>query len=542
MNKRINREPKFVFVTGGVVSSLGKGLVASTLAALMESRGLKVANLKMDPYINVDAGTMNPYQHGEVFVTDDGAETDLDLGHYERFTNNTLGAQNNITTGRIYQEVINRERRGDYLGACVQVIPHITDEIKEAIYRAVMGSDIGIIEVGGTVGDIESLPFLEAIRQISYDKGAENVVYIHVTLVPYMSKAGEIKTKPTQHSVNELRSIGIQPDVLVIRSDRELDEEAIRKIALFGSIDKHCVFNSMDVNSIYELPTMLHSQGFDDKICELLNIWAKDADVSPWEDIARKLASPKAEVDIAIVGKYVHLVESYKSLHEALLHGGLANEAKVNLHYVGAETITEENAATVLPAFDAILVPGGFGERGHEGKIAAIHYAREHKIPFFGICLGMQMAVVEYARHVLGLKDADSTEFSQNCAHPVIAMMDEQRKITTAGGTMRLGAYPCHLAPKSLAAKVYNQEEISERHRHRYEFNNEYKKQLSAAGLLVSGTSPDGKLVELIELKDHPWFIGCQYHPEFKSRPLHPHPLFVDFVRAGIAFHNARHG
>ncbi len=534
MNKRINRAPKFVFVTGGVVSSLGKGLVASTLAALMESRGLKVANLKMDPYINVDAGTMNPYQHGEVFVTDDGAETDLDLGHYERFTNNTLSAHNNITTGRIYSEVINRERRGDYLGACVQVIPHITDEIKESIYRAVAGADIGIIEVGGTVGDIESLPFLEAIRQISYDKGTENVVYIHVTLVPYMSKAGEIKTKPTQHSVNELRSIGIQPDVLVIRSDRELDDDAIRKIALFGSIDKHCVFNSRDVNSIYELPTMLHSQGFDDKICELLNIWAKDADVSPWEEIARKLAAPKDSVDIVIVGKYVHLVESYKSLHEALLHGGLANEAEVNLHYLGAETITEENAAEMLAQYDAILVPGGFGERGHEGKIAAIHYAREHKKPFFGICLGMQMAVVEYARHVLGLADADSTEFNQNTTHPVIAMMDEQRQITNAGGTMRLGAYPCHLVPGSLAHEVYGQEEISERHRHRYEFNNEYKEKLTKAGLLVSGTSPDGKLVELIELKEHPWFIGCQYHPEFKSRPLNPHPLFVEFVRAAI--------
>lgn len=540
MTKRSNRDPKYIFVTGGVVSSLGKGLVASTLGALMESRGLKVANLKMDPYINVDAGTMSPYQHGEVFVTDDGAETDLDLGHYERFTSNTLGAANNITTGRIYHQVISRERRGDYLGACVQVIPHITDEIKESIYRAVAGADIGIIEVGGTVGDIESLPFLEAIRQVSYDKGSDNVVYVHVTLVPYMSKAGEIKTKPTQHSVNELRSIGIQPDVLVIRSDRELDDEAIRKIALFGSIDKGCVFNSRDVNSIYQLPTLLHSQGFDDKICELLNIWAKDADVSPWEDIANKLANPQSETDIVIVGKYVHLVESYKSLHEALLHGGIANNAKVNLHYLDAESINEDNAATVLKDYDAVLVPGGFGERGHEGKIAAIHYAREHKVPFFGICLGMQMAVVEYARHVVGLTDADSFEFRPSCADPVIAMMDEQREVTQAGGTMRLGAYPCALAEGSHVKDVYGQAEISERHRHRYEYNNSYREKLIAAGLQVSGTSPDGKLVEVVEIKDHPWFIGCQYHPEFKSRPLAPHPLFVSYIRASIESHNSR--
>ncbi len=534
---------KYIFVTGGVLSSLGKGLASAAIGLLLESRGLSVTIQKLDPYINVDPGTMNPFQHGEVFVTDDGAETDLDLGHYERFTTAKLGKNNNFTTGKIYHSVITKERRGEYLGGTVQVIPHITDEIKKCITLVSDGADVVIVEIGGTIGDIESLPFLEAIRQFRADVGKNNVIYIHLTLVPYIGTAGELKTKPTQHSVKELRSIGIQPDILLCRTDRYLSPEIKAKIALFCNIDKDSVFTAKDVDCIYEVPLVYNSEGLGDKILQKLNIWARAPRLEEWREMVEKLKHPRHSVTIAIVGKYVDLTESYKSLNEALTHGGISNDTKVNLMFVDSGTLNHENIREKLETADGILVPGGFGSRGVEGKILAVKYARENKIPFFGICLGMHIAVIEFARNIAGMEDAHGEEFDEHTPYPVIFLMkewyDEQTKrmeirdaTSDKGGTMRLGAYPCRLAPDTIAMTAYRQENISERHRHRYEFNNEYKERLQKVGLIISGTSPDGNLVEIVELKDHPWFLGCQFHPEFKSRPANPHPLFREFVKA----------
>jgi len=537
---------KYIFVTGGVLSSLGKGLASAAIGALLESRGLTVTIQKLDPYINVDPGTMNPFQHGEVFVTDDGAETDLDLGHYERFTNAKLGKDNNFTTGKIYDSVITKERRGDYLGGTVQVIPHITDEIKSSIRLAADGVDIVIVEIGGTIGDIESLPFLEAIRQFKADAGKENVLYIHLTLVPYISTAGEVKTKPTQHSVKELRSIGIQPDILICRTESDLADDIKSKISLFCNVGVDEVITAKDVDCIYEVPMNFHNEGLDDKIVELLNIWTRAPRLEGWEGIIDALKASEHEVAIAIVGKYVDLTESYKSLNEALYHGGLPNRSKVNLLYVDSEKITPDNCGDILSPADGILVPGGFGSRGVEGKICAARYAREERVPYFGICLGMQVAVVEFARHVAGLNGAHSSEFDRDTPHPVIFLISEwydyrtetvqKRDITSdKGGTMRLGAYPCTIAPDTFAHEAYRSSDISERHRHRYEFNNAYKEPLVEKGLEISGMSPNGELVEIVEIKDHPWFLGCQFHPEFKSRPMDPHPLFREFIRASLA-------
>jgi CTP synthase len=542
---------KFIFMTGGVLSSLGKGLASAAIGALLESRGLTITLQKLDPYINVDPGTMNPFQHGEVFVTDDGAETDLDLGHYERFTHAKLGRNNNFTTGKIYHSVITKERRGDYLGGTVQVIPHITDEIKESILLVAKDVDVVIVEVGGTIGDIESLPFQEAIRQLKADVGKENVLYVHLTLVPYIAAAGEVKTKPTQHSVKELRSIGIQPDILLCRTDRFLSKEIKSKIALFCNVDVDQVITAKDVETIYEVPLVFHQEGLDDKIVSLLNIWTRSPKLGGWERLVEKVKNPKYAVTIAIVGKYVDLRESYKSLNEALCHGGIGNDCKVNLDFVDSETIDESNCRERLEAADGILVPGGFGTRGISGKISAIQFAREEKIPFFGICLGMQMAVVEYARHVAGMDGAHSTEFDEATPYSVIYLMREwfdyrsqrvqKRDVTSdKGGTMRLGAYPCMLKQDTIARKAYGEKEISERHRHRYEFNNDFKERLEEAGLIMSGASPDGQLVEIVEIDGHPWFLGCQFHPEFKSRPMNPHPLFVSFIEAALAHKNKK--
>ncbi|HVU06100.1 MAG TPA: CTP synthase [Polyangiaceae bacterium] len=532
----MNRRTKFVLVTGGVVSSIGKGLASASIGALMEARGLRVTHMKLDPYINVDPGTMSPYQHGEVFVTDDGAETDLDLGHYERFTSSRLNRKANITTGRIYEAVISKERRGEYLGATVQVIPHITDEIKTRIKEATEDADIAIIEIGGTVGDIESLPFLEAIRQLKIEAGPQNAVSVFVTLVPYIASAGELKTKPTQHSVREMREIGIQPDVLLCRCDRPIPRGLKEKIALFSNVDVDSVISAVDVSCIYELPLVLHAEGLDEEIAERLNIWSRQPDLGSWKRVVEKFKKPaNGTVKIGIVGKYVHLKDSYKSLHEALVHGGLENDARLELSYIDSEQIERSGAQAALSGQDAVLVPGGFGDRGVEGKIAAIRYARENDIPYFGICLGMQLAVIEFARNVCGLKGANSTEFAPDAPHPVIDLMPDQRGVQEKGGTMRLGAYPCVLKSGSAAAQIYGAHEISERHRHRFEFNNAYREQLSRAGLIQSGTSPDGRLVEMVELEGHPYFIGCQFHPEFKSRPMAPHPLFARFVAAAIA-------
>jgi CTP synthase len=525
-------KPKFIFVTGGVVSSLGKGLAAASIGALLEARGLKITMLKLDPYINVDPGTMNPFQHGEVFVTDDGAETDLDLGHYERYVSSRMGKKNNCTTGKIYHSVITKERRGDYLGGTVQVIPHITDEIKRVIYAAAQGYDLAIVEVGGTVGDIESLPFLEAIRQVRTDRGKENVLYVHVTLVPYIGTAGELKTKPTQHSVKELRSIGIQPDVLLCRCDRPLPKDIKAKIALFCNVTEDAVITARDVEQIYELPLVFHQEGLDDKIMESLNIWAGEPRLDAWSKIVEKWKNPVGEVTIAIVGKYVNLRESYKSLNEALTHGGIAHSVRVLHRYVDSEEVERQGAEALLKGADGILVPGGFGSRGVEGKIASVRYARENRIPYFGICLGMQVAVVEFARNVCGLPAATSRELDAESECAVIDLMPDQRGVVEKGATMRLGAYPCSLAEKSLARKAYAAAEVSERHRHRYEFNNEFRETLSARGLRITGLSPDGRLVEIVEIQDHPWFLGCQFHPEFQSRPMAPHPLFRDFIGA----------
>ncbi len=539
---------KYIFVTGGVLSSLGKGLASAAIGALLETRGLTVTIQKLDPYINVDPGTMNPFQHGEVFVTDDGAESDLDLGHYERFTSTSMNRKNNFTTGRIYHSVITKERRGDYLGGTVQVIPHITDEIKDSIRLVSEGVDIVIVEIGGTIGDIESLPFLEAIRQFKADAGKENVLYIHLTLVPYIATAGEVKTKPTQHSVKELRSIGIQPDILLCRTAGNLSDDIKAKIALFCNIDKESVITAKDVDCIYEVPLGFHGEGLDDRIVEKLHIWTRAPRLEEWENFVHRFKSPEDEVTIAIVGKYVELTESYKSLNEALAHGGVSNGCRVKLMFVDSETITPENCVDILAPADGILVPGGFGSRGIDGKIAAVHYARTEQIPFFGICLGMQIAVIEFARSVAGLEHAHSGEFEADTPHPVIYLMAEwydektdsiqKRDIhSEMGGTMRLGAYPCRIEKDSFAFRAYEQENISERHRHRYEFNNAYREELSRHGLVFSGISPDGKLVEIVELKDHPWFLGCQFHPEFKSRPMTPHPLFRAFIKAALAYH-----
>ena len=529
------KQTKYVFVTGGVVSSIGKGLASASVGALLEARGLRITHVKLDPYINVDPGTMSPYQHGEVFVTDDGAETDLDLGHYERFTTVRLTRQNNFTTGRIYESVISKERRGEYLGATVQVIPHITDEIKARVRDATDGFDVAIIEIGGTVGDIESLPFLEAIRQLKIEAGPQNALSMHVTLVPYIATAGELKTKPTQHDVKEMREIGIQPDILICRTEKALNRATKEKISLFSNVAVDACISAIDVTCIYEVPLWFHKEGVDALICERLNIWSRQPDLSAWQRICDRFNKPsKGAVKIAVVGKYVHLRDAYKSLHESLVHGALFNDCKVDLEYIDSEDIERDGAEARLANVDAVLVPGGFGDRGTEGKISAIAYARQNKIPFFGICLGMQLAVVEFARNVAGLVGASSTEFDRDCANAVIDLMPDQRGTRNKGGTMRLGAFPCTLLPDSLAADAYGVTEISERHRHRYEFANDYRDALTAAGLVLSGTSPDKKLVEMIELRDHPYFVACQFHPEFKSRPVAPHPLFSRFVRAAL--------
>jgi len=526
------KKTKYLFVTGGVVSSLGKGLAAASIGALLENRGLEVMHLKLDPYINVDPGTMSPFQHGEVFVTDDGAETDLDLGHYERFTTAKMTRKNNYTTGRIYQNVINRERRGEYLGKTVQVIPHITDEIKACIREAAGAADILIVEIGGTVGDIESLPFLEAIRQMKYDVGEENVVYAHLTLVPFIAAAGELKSKPTQHSVKELREIGIQPDILLCRSDREIPRDMKDKIALFCNVDPGAVFTALDVRSIYEVPLELHKEGLDDKLAELFNIWSRAPRLEKWETIVEKVRSPRfGVVRIGVVGKYVELQESYKSLNEALVHGGIASDVKVENVFIDS-TKLEEGDLSGLDQVDAILVPGGFGIRGTEGKILAVRHARERKIPFFGICLGLQRAVIEFGRDVLGLERANSLEFDEQTPHPVVTLMEGQKGVTDKGGTMRLGAYPCHLTEGTKARELYGRPLVEERHRHRFEFNNAYRAQFEAAGMIFSGLNTDLGLVEMIELNNHPHFVGCQFHPEFKSKPFAPHPLFAGFVKA----------
>ncbi|MGD8894136.1 MAG: CTP synthase [Desulfobacterales bacterium] len=547
----MDHKTKFIFVTGGVLSSLGKGLASAAIGALLESRGLSVTLQKLDPYINVDPGTMNPFQHGEVFVTDDGAETDLDLGHYERFTSAILGHDNNFTTGKIYHSVITKERRGDYLGGTVQVIPHITDEIKRSIKLVADSVDVVIVEIGGTVGDIESLPFLEAIRQFRTDVGKENALYIHLTLVPYIGTAGEVKTKPTQHSVKELRSIGIQPDILLCRTNKYLPQEIKAKIALFCNVTVEEVITAKDVECIYEVPLVFHREGLDQKIVEKLNIWTRAPHLDDWEEIVRRLKEPKSSVIIAIVGKYVDLIESYKSLNEALRHGGIPIDCRVNLKFVDSEKIDENNCREIVGDADGILVPGGFGSRGIEGKICAAKYARKERVPFFGICLGMQIAVIEFARNAADMNGAHSQEFDKNTPFPVIYLMTEwydgktgtlqKRDITSdKGGTMRLGAYPCVINKDSLAYKAYDMLNISERHRHRYEFNNAFKERLEEKGLVISGTSPDGTLVEMVEIKGHPWFLGCQFHPEFKSRPMNPHPLFREFIRASLAYSKTR--
>ena len=529
---------KYIFVTGGVVSSLGKGITAASLGRLLKSRGLKVTIQKFDPYINIDPGTMSPYQHGEVFVTDDGAETDLDLGHYERFIDINLSKGSNVTAGKIYWSVIHKERRGDYLGSTVQVIPHITNEIKERVYRVGKedNADIVITEIGGTVGDIESLPFLEAIRQVKKEVGRHDVLYIHVTLLPYISAAGELKTKPTQHSVKELRSIGISPDIIVCRSEYEISQEMKDKIALFCDIDVNAVIQNRNASSIYQLPLMMQEEGLDRIVLEKLNLQSDEADMADWRKMVDKILCPSDSVTIAIVGKYVALQDAYMSVSESLRHAGIANDAAINIKWVNAEEIEEDGVdmAGYFGDVGGILVPGGFGDRGVEGKMKAITYARENKIPYFGLCLGMQCAVIEFARNVCGLQGAHSTEFDPHTAYPVIDLMPEQVDVEEKGGTMRLGIYPCKVTENTLTHQAYQDEIIYERHRHRFEFNNAFREQLMAAGLVIGGTLPNGRLVEIIEIKDHPWFVGTQFHPEFKSRPTNPHPLFREFVKAAL--------
>jgi CTP synthase len=540
MKGRDDLAPKYIFVTGGVVSSLGKGLAAASIGSLLEARGFRVALQKMDPYINVDAGTMSPYQHGEVFVTDDGGETDLDLGHYERFTSARVTRDHNVTTGKVYFSVIQKERRGDYLGRTVQVIPHITDEIKASIRRVAHDVDVLIVEIGGTVGDIESLPFLEAIRQMKKDVGKENVLYVHLTLVPYMQAASELKTKATQHSVKELRAIGIQPEILLCRTDRYLPPGIKSKIALFCDVDEEAVITAKDVDSIYEVPLVFHREGLDEIVVKNLGLEPRPIDLSRWEEVVRRVKAPKATTKIAVVGKYIDLKDSYKSLSEALAHGGIANEAKVDVVWVDAEHIERDGPAAHFAGVDGILVPGGFGDRGIEGKIDAVRYAREQKVPFFGICLGMQCAVIEYARNICGLTGANSSEFAPDTAHPVIDLLPGQRTVNDKGGTMRLGLYPILLAEGTRVSRLYGQGIIQERHRHRYEVNNEYLAKLEKNGLRVSGLWAEKQLVEIVELPDHPYFVAGQFHPEFRSRPWDPHPLFAGFVEACLEHGRSR--
>ncbi len=528
------RPKKFIFVTGGVLSGLGKGLSAAAIGSLLEARGLRVNFLKLDPYLNVDPGTMNPIQHGEVYVTDDGAETDLDLGHYERFTRTTTGQVNNVTAGRVYDAVISKERRGDYLGGTVQVIPHITDEIKERIHKAAEGADLLIVEVGGTVGDIESLPFLEAIRQFRADVGRANACYVHLALVPFIPSVGELKTKPLQHSVKELQAVGIAPDVLLCRTDRFLPRSVKAKIALFCNVDEDAVITAKDVEHIYEVPTIFHSEGLDEKLTRVLGIWTGEPNLDQWNQVVHALTHPEGDVRIGMVGKYVDLTDSYKSLNESLHHGGIAHRVRVQIEYFDSEKITD---ASELSKMNGILVPHGFGSRGVEGKIKAVRFAREQRVPYLGICFGMQLAVIEFARHVAGLEGANSTEVDERSPHPVIDFLPEQRKLEDKGGSMRLGAYPCVLGKGTRTAEAYGTLEVSERHRHRYEFNPDYRDRLSEAGLVLAGASPNGHLVEVVEIADHPWFVACQFHPEFKSTPFAPHPLFTAFV--GAALHHS---
>jgi CTP synthase len=530
-------EQKFIFVTGGVVSSIGKGLSAASLATLLEARGLKVTLMKFDPYINVDPGTMSPLQHGEVYVTEDGAETDLDLGHYERFTTITVHRSNSVTTGQVYEAVISKERRGDYLGGTVQVIPHITDEIKARMFEAAQGAEVVIVEIGGTVGDIESLPFLEAIRQMRVDVGHENSIFVHVTYVPYIAAAGELKSKPTQHSVKELREIGLQPDFLICRSERTMTADVKAKIGLFCSVRAENVISAYDCSTIYEVPLMLHNEDFDGKVVRRLGLETNEPDMSGWRKMVHTLKNPARTVSIGIVGKYVDLRESYKSLNEAIVHGGIANGTKVELAWVDSETLTSSNVEQALSGVDAILVPGGFGQRGSEGKIVAIRYARENRVPFFGICFGMQLAAIEFARNVCGIKDATSREFEERkgSRNFVIDVMEEQKTVKDKGGTMRLGSYPCTLKTGTRARAIYAEKNITERHRHRYEFNNKYRPLFEKKGMTLSGICEERDLVEIVELSDHPWFVAVQFHPEFKSRPLKPHPLFRSFVEAALS-------
>ena len=532
---------RFIFITGGVVSSLGKGIASASLGAILETRGLKVTMMKLDPYINVDPGTMSPFQHGEVYVTEDGAETDLDLGHYERFVRTTMGKRNNFTTGQVYENVIRKERRGEYLGGTVQVIPHITDEIKRRVIAGAGDADVAMVEIGGTVGDIESLPFLEAIRQLGVELGHTHSLFLHLTLLPYIAVAGEVKTKPTQHSVKELRSIGIQPDILMCRSEKPMSAEDRRKIALFTNVPERAVISAVDIDSIYKIPRALHEQGMDDIVVEKMQMDVKPADLSQWDAVTNAMDNPEAEVNVAMVGKYVDLTESYKSLSESLIHAGMHTRTKVNITYFDSEDI-EKDGGKSLAGMDAILVPGGFGERGVEGKIRTAQYARENKIPYFGICLGMQVAVIDYARNVAGLENANSTEFDTGTPHPVIALitewvnedgqLEQRDENSDMGGTMRLGGQKCKLAENSRSHQMYNADVIVERHRHRYEFNNGYLEKLQKAGLLIAGKSVDGKLVEMVEIEDHPWFVACQFHPEFTSTPRDGHPLFIGFIKA----------
>ena len=527
---------KFIFVTGGVVSSLGKGIAAASLGRLLVARGLRVTMMKFDPYLNVDPGTMSPFQHGEVYVTDDGAETDLDLGHYERFIDRSLSQANNVTTGRIYLNVITKERRGEYLGSTVQVIPHITDEIKAAIRRIAPENDVVIVEVGGTVGDIESQPFLEAIRQFRHDVGRENAIFVHLTLIPYIAAAGELKTKPTQHSVRELMEIGIQPDILIVRTERPVSDEIKRKIALFCNVEFGAVIESPDVSTIYEIPLAFREQGFDDKVLQKFGLERPAPDLTQWKEMVQRIVAPSERVRIAVVGKYTDFVDSYKSVKEALIHGGIANDVGVDINWISSDDFVDARAAAdILSRNDGLLVPGGFGVRGVEGMVDAIRHAREHAVPFFGICLGMQTAIIEFARNVCGLDDSHSSEFAPECDNPVISLMESQQHVTDMGGTMRLGAYPCRLSRGSRVAEVYGVAEVSERHRHRYEVSNAYRDLFVQHGLRLSGVSPDGQLVEMIELPNHPWFVGCQFHPELQSRPTRPHPLFAGFIAAAAS-------
>ena len=543
MSETQKRPTKYIFVTGGVVSSLGKGIAAASIGRLLKERGLRVTLQKFDPYINVDPGTLSPFQHGEVFVTDDGAETDLDLGHYERFIDASLSQANNITTGRVYQTVISKERRGDYLGSTVQVIPHITDEIKANIRRLAPDHDVVITEIGGTVGDIESLPFLEAIRQFRVDVGKENAIFVHLTLVPFIAAAGELKTKPTQHSVRELMEIGIQPHVLICRTEHPLSEDIRRKIALFTNVDLEAVIEARDAETIYEVPLVLREQKLDEVILKRLGMEAPEPELGPWTEMVHRVKRPSAgEVRIAVVGKYTNLVDSYKSIQEALIHGGIAHDVKVKTDWLSSEQFEQGRGTDLLDDYHGLLIPGGFGPRGVEGMLMALKYAREKHLPFFGICLGLQCAVVEFARNVCGLEDSHSSEFSDETHDPVICLLDSQLQVTTKGGTMRLGAYPCHLKEGSRAREIYGAAEISERHRHRFEVNNAYRGLLEEHGLTISGTSPDGGLVEMIEITDHPWFVAGQFHPELKSRPMAPHPLFASYIGAAARYAQGHRG